>query len=114
MSNTNFVGLLKHPKGNIAEALVRDGLAKCIDWSLNSCSPELVEKLRIAEKTAKQSKLRLWESYQVTQVMVDVKEKEFSGTVVEVFNGDWLMVKCANNELKKVFLSSLRSPKDVK
>lgn len=113
-TNTNFVGMLLHPKGNIAEALVREGFAKCIDWSLNSCSVELVEKLRIAEKTAKQNKLRLWETYQVPQVQVDVKEKEFTGTVIEVFNGDWIHVKCANNEVKKVFLASIRSPKDGK
>lgn len=112
VSNNNFVGTISHPKGNIAEALVREGFAKCIDWSLNSCSIELVEKLRIAEKSAKQNKTRVWENYQTASTNVDVKEKEFTGIVVEVFNGDWVMVKCQNNELKKCFIASIRSPKD--
>lgn len=37
-TNTYFLGSVHHPKGNIAEALVREGFAKTIDWSLSGFS----------------------------------------------------------------------------
>lgn len=33
-NNSNFVGTILFPKGNIAEALLREGFAKCVDWSM--------------------------------------------------------------------------------
>jgi len=33
-NNKTLVGTVLHPNGNIAEALVRDGLAKVVDWSV--------------------------------------------------------------------------------
>ena len=33
-NTTSLVGAVLHPNGNIAEALVRDGLAKIVDWSI--------------------------------------------------------------------------------
>lgn len=34
VNNANFVGTILFPKGNIAEALLREGFAKCVDWSM--------------------------------------------------------------------------------
>lgn len=34
VNNTNFVGSIIFPKGNIAEALLREGFAQCVDWSM--------------------------------------------------------------------------------
>lgn len=34
VSNSNFVGTILHPQGNIAELLLKQGFAKCVDWSL--------------------------------------------------------------------------------
>lgn len=34
VNNANFVGTILYPKGNIAEALLREGFAKCVDWSI--------------------------------------------------------------------------------
>lgn len=34
VNNLNFVGTILYPKGNIAEALLREGFAKCVDWSM--------------------------------------------------------------------------------
>lgn len=34
VNNNNFVGTILHPQGNIAEALLRQGFARCVDWSL--------------------------------------------------------------------------------
>lgn len=33
-NNNNFVGSVLHPLGNIAESLLKEGLAKCVDWSI--------------------------------------------------------------------------------
>lgn len=45
VNNASFVGTILFPKGNIAEALLREGFAKCVDWSMafmktgkNSCN----------------------------------------------------------------------------
>ena len=32
--NTTLVGSVIHPAGNIAEALLKEGMAKCVDWSI--------------------------------------------------------------------------------
>lgn len=34
VNNNNFVGTILHPKGNIAEALLREGFGRCVDWSI--------------------------------------------------------------------------------
>ena len=33
-NNNNFIGSLVHPSGNIAEGLLKVGIAKCVDWSI--------------------------------------------------------------------------------
>ena len=48
----NFIGSVLHPNGNIAEALLRDGFAKCVDWSL-TCVTGGPAKYRAAEAEAK-------------------------------------------------------------
>jgi staphylococcal nuclease domain-containing protein 1 len=40
------------------------------------------------------------------------KEKEYTATVVEVVNADALMVKTADGTVKKVFLASVRPPRE--
>lgn len=62
VNNKSFVGSVIHPKGNIAEALLRSGLAKCVDWSLQ-CVTEGPEKYRQAQAAAKQMRLRVWKDY---------------------------------------------------
>lgn len=49
VSNQNLVGSIVHPKGNIAEALLREGFAKCIDWSI-ALATSGPEPLRAAER----------------------------------------------------------------
>ena len=62
VNNKNFVGTIIHPKGNIAEALLREGLAKIVDWSLAKVT-EGPEKYRKAQSAAEEKKLRLWRNY---------------------------------------------------
>lgn len=52
-------------RGNIAEALLKEGFAKCVDWSMASMKTG-ADKLRLAEKAAKEAKIRMWKDYQAT------------------------------------------------
>lgn len=111
VNNSNFIGTILHPRGNIAEALLREGLAWCVDWSI-AVMKDGADKLRAAEKSAKEKKLCYWADYQSKTPALTTKDKDFSGTVVEVYNGDAISVKLANGQIKKVFFSSIRPPRD--
>ncbi|XP_021917779.1 staphylococcal nuclease domain-containing protein 1 isoform X1 [Zootermopsis nevadensis] len=111
VNNNNFVGSIIHPKGNIAEALLKEGFARCIDWSM-AFMKSGADKLRAAEKLAKEGRIRLWKDYQGAGPQVSGKEKEYTATVVEVVNGDALMVKAADGTVKKIFLASIRPPRE--
>lgn len=69
--------------------------------------------MRAAEKSAKESRLRVWQDYKSNVQVFTGKEKEFSGTVVEIFYGDAISVKVAQGAAKKVFLSSIRAPREA-
>lgn len=109
VSNTNFLGTVIHPAGNIAELLLREGFARCVDWSMAILTSEH-EKYRQAERSAKERKLRLWKDF-VSTVPLDIKDKEFAGKVLEVVNSDAIVVKTPSGEAKKIFFSSLRPPR---
>ncbi|XP_037580368.1 staphylococcal nuclease domain-containing protein 1 [Dermacentor silvarum] len=109
-TNQNFFGTVLHPNGNIAEHLLRAGFARCVDWSLASVTGG-ADRLRAAEKEAKEKRLRLWKDYTPTGIPIDAKEQRFEGKVMEVINADALVVKVGDNELRKIFLSSIRPPK---
>lgn len=112
VNNANFIGTILYPKGNIAEYLLREGLAHCVDWSIVFMKSG-VEKLRAAERYAKENKLRIWKDYKPSVPQVTGKEKEFTATVCEIINGDALNLKLANGQMKKIFLSSIRAPKEA-
>lgn len=109
-TNQNFYGTVLHPNGNIAEHLLRAGFARCVDWSLASVTGG-ADRLRAAEKEAKEKRLRLWKDYTPSGIPIDAKEQRFEGKVVEVINADALVVKVGDNELRKIFLSSIRPPR---
>lgn len=121
VNNNNFVGSILFPKGNIAELLLKQGLARTVDWSMAFMSnPAEREKLKSAEKTAKESKLRIWAGYEANTGssggktgVAGIKDKEFGGMVVEVINGDAIVVKTTSGVNRKVFLSSIRAPKEA-
>ncbi|KFB45039.1 AGAP005672-PA-like protein [Anopheles sinensis] len=108
-SNTNFLGTILHQDGNIAESLLRNGFAKCVEWSIPYVK-EGIERLRAAEREAKNQRLRLWKDYKPPAALANTKDKELIGTVVEVFNGDAVAVK-VGTVTKKVFFSSIRPPR---
>lgn len=112
VSNQNILGTVVHPNGNIAELLLKEGFARCVDWSMGVVS-QGAENLRAAEKSAKERKVRIWKDYSPTQggPSVDIKDKSFQGKVVEVVNGDALVVKTSDGQFKKCFLASIKPPR---
>lgn len=71
------------------------------------------EKLRAAERQAKEKRLRLWKDYQSNAQNFTGKEKDFTGTVIEIYNGDAISVKTTSGATKKVFFSSIRPPREA-
>lgn len=112
-NSNNLIGSILHPKGNIAQNLLKEGFARCVDWSLAPLSSEEIQKFRAAESQAKAEKKRIWRDYQAKTPQITGKEKEFTATVVEVVNGDALQLKLANGSIKKVFLASIRPPREA-
>lgn len=110
VSNNNIVGTVLHPNGNIAEILLREGFARCVDWSMTMVSqgPEIY---RAAEKVAKDKRQRLWKDFSPSGPTIDSKEKNFTGKVMEVVNSDSLVLKLGDGSYKKCFLASVRPPK---
>jgi hypothetical protein len=80
VSGRAMVGTVQHPHGNIAEALVREGLAKVVDWSIALVTGGPA-RLREAEKSAKQKQLRLWKDYKPSNATLAGPDQEFTGTV---------------------------------
>ncbi|CAI8042689.1 Staphylococcal nuclease domain-containing protein 1, partial [Geodia barretti] len=100
-----------HPMGNIAERLLREGFARCVDWSIAMVSKDK-ERLRAAEKTAKQQQIRIWKGYKpATIATLPQGSLVFSGKVIEVVNGDSLLIKRGEQQLQKIWFSSLRPPR---
>ncbi|KAK2563698.1 Staphylococcal nuclease domain-containing protein 1 [Acropora cervicornis] len=112
VSNQNYIGTIIHPAGNIAELLLREGFARCVDWSMAVLSKGH-DKLRAAERFAREKRLRLWKNYVSNAPSVNVKNKEFTGKVMECVNADALVIKTQDGELKKIHFSSLRPPRMV-
>ncbi|XP_014664690.1 PREDICTED: LOW QUALITY PROTEIN: staphylococcal nuclease domain-containing protein 1-like [Priapulus caudatus] len=110
VSNQNLLGTILHPNGNITELLLKEGFARCVDWSMGVVT-QGPEKLRAAEKSAKERRARIWKDYVPSTLGVNISEKEFTAKVMEVVNGDALVLKMASGESKKVFLASIRPPR---
>lgn len=129
LSNQMFVGSILHPNGNIARFLLREGLAKCLEWNLAVVSPEAggPQAYRDEERAAKEKRLRIWHDYQPASVDAASKGKaaagksavnqkgeiktEYTGMVVEIGMGDNILVKCQDGVVRKFFLSSIRPPR---
>lgn len=63
VNNQTLLGTLLHPNGNIALHLLKEGLAKCLDWNLQLLQTGWREKYRATEKYAKDNRLRIWKNY---------------------------------------------------
>ncbi|VDM17871.1 unnamed protein product [Hydatigera taeniaeformis] len=120
--SNSFVGSVLHPNGNIALFLLREGLARCLEWNLAIVSPEAggAEAYRSAEQEAKQKRLRIWQDHVPVNALEGVAKAankgssmktDYTGVVIEVGNGDNVLVRCQNGEVRRFFLSSVRPPR---
>ncbi|KAL8222598.1 UNVERIFIED_CONTAM: nuclease domain-containing protein [Gekko kuhli] len=108
--NQNILGTILHPNGNITELLLKEGFARCVDWSI-AVYTRGAEKLRAAERYAKERKLRIWRDYMAPTANLDQKDKQFVAKVMQVLNADAIVVKLNSGDYKTVHLSSIRPPR---
>ena len=110
MGNTQkeplFVGTVHHPAGNIAEALLKEGYAKCVDWSMGMLSSDPA-KYRNAEKAAKLANKRIWKNFIAPDANIPESERSFSGKVIKIENTDSITVDAAGTH-KTIFFASVR------
>ncbi|CAF1488719.1 unnamed protein product [Rotaria sp. Silwood1] len=130
VNNQNLLGTLLHPNGNIALYLLKEGLAKCVDWSLTLLQQGWREKYRTAEKFAKDNRLKIWQNYvpQTGPIDNDSNDsntasaingksndptlKGYQAKVLEIINGDGLTIRdLRDNKIKRIYLSSVRTPR---
>ncbi|KAG0353570.1 hypothetical protein BG005_007157 [Podila minutissima] len=102
----NIFASILHPAGNIAEALVSNGLAKVADWSITHVTggPSV---LREAERKAQASKIRLWQDH---VEKAKGQDHEFDGVVARVMTGDTIIVRNNKGQERKVRLSNVKAP----
>ncbi|KZV69559.1 transcription factor [Peniophora sp. CONT] len=115
-----FIGNVLHPAGNIAEFLVGAGLARVVDWHAGMLAANGgMERLRAAEKTARERRLALYASAPAPSAAsapangksVGGASRQFDGTVVRVWSGDQVSVVDRDGRERRVQLSSTRGPK---
>ncbi|KAI9494738.1 hypothetical protein BDB00DRAFT_286742 [Zychaea mexicana] len=105
-----FVGSIKHPAGNIAELLLANGYAKCVDWSITLVTGGPVA-LRTAEKLAKEKKLRVWRDFVAKE---KTNDSEFEAQVLKIVTGDTILVKTKSGVERKLQLASVKqAPRGV-
>eukprot|EP01118_Nematostelium_gracile_P011636 TRINITY_DN4159_c0_g1_i1.p1 TRINITY_DN4159_c0_g1~~TRINITY_DN4159_c0_g1_i1.p1 ORF type:complete len:963 (-),score=390.78 TRINITY_DN4159_c0_g1_i1:111-2999(-) len=100
----------------ISEELLKEGLGRYVEWSAQRTS--LNDKLKAAEGSAKQKKLRLWVNYAPAKPLSRQEEKkvakpgrEITGKVIEVLNAGAITIVDASNVEHKIFLSSVKVPR---
>lgn len=112
----NLFGTLFKPDSDspvdLADQLLRLGLAKTADWSMSMLSHAATEKLRLAERSAKDARLRIWRDYTPPPKVSSSLSSNFTGKVLEIISGDLLVVVDAATDMeRRVCLASVRSPK---
>ena len=95
-----------HPRGNIAEFLLQDGLARCNDFHSTMLGSKMAA-LREAEKQAQSKKLRLHKNF---------VGKESAGKmdmiVSKVISADTIIVRNKNGDVeKRISITSVRGPR---
>jgi staphylococcal nuclease domain-containing protein 1 len=119
-TNDNRFTAVIHPVGNIAEHLVAAGLARVVDWHAGIlASSGGMERLRAAEKAAKEKRLYLYANLptsaasKTNEHSAGGSPRNFDGTVIRVWSGDQLSIVDKEGKERKVQLSSTRAPKCV-
>ncbi|MCJ1474012.1 hypothetical protein MMC13_002670 [Lambiella insularis] len=101
-----LVASVMHPNGSIAEFILREGLARCVDHHSVMLGGEMA-KLRDAEKLAKSKKRGLFQGHVPTKA----SGGDSDVTVTRVQTADTIYVRSKTGPEKRVNLSSIRQPK---
>nr|POF22200.1 hypothetical protein CFP56_36285 [Quercus suber] len=106
--NNVLVGEVRHPMGNIAEFLLQQGLARCVDHHSTLLGAEM-GKLRQAERQAKERQLGMFKTHVAPKTGAVGGEVE--AVVSRVFSADTIFVRNKAGAEKRINLSSVRQPK---
>lgn len=105
IDRNSYLGSVLLGTNNLSEALLRQGMARCNDSSISLTKAP--EKLRAAEREAKQKRLRIWENY--VDNRGDGPSEAYEAKILEIISGDSMMAEnLATGEVKKIFLASIR------
>lgn len=104
--NNLLVGEVRHPNGNIAEFLLKAGLARCVDHHSTWLGAEM-GKLREAERVAKEQRAGQFQGTTTTKKTGSEQE----AVVSRVFSADTLYIRDKDGHEKRINLSSIRQPK---
>ncbi|KAK0250750.1 hypothetical protein LTR91_014438 [Friedmanniomyces endolithicus] len=105
--NNLLVGEVRHPVGNIAEFLLKEGFARCTDHHSTWLGAEM-SKLRQAEREAKEQQKGLFKGNSTTQRSA---AGEVEATVSRILSADTLYIRNKAGTEKRINLSSVRQPK---
>ncbi|KAG7098664.1 hypothetical protein E1B28_000580 [Marasmius oreades] len=112
-----LIGNVLHPAGNIAEFLVAAGLARVVDWHAGMLAAGgNMERLRVAEKSAKEKRACLYASVPAPSVSKPGASlngnRTFEAQVVRIWSGDQIsVVEKDSGRERRLQLSSTRGPK---
>ncbi|KAH6628494.1 hypothetical protein F5144DRAFT_491997 [Chaetomium tenue] len=101
-----LVGAVIHPRGNIAEFLLKEGLARCNDFHSTMLGADMAS-LRAAEKDAQGARRRLHKGF----VAKTTDSKEHDATVTKIIGADTIIVRNKAGAEKRLSLSSVRGPR---
>jgi staphylococcal nuclease domain-containing protein 1 len=101
-----LVATILHPRGNIAEFLLQEGLARCNDFHSTLLGNDMAA-LRAAEKKAQEAKLRLHRHH----VAKASDSKDVEMTVTKIIGADTIIVKTKAGAEKRINFSSVRGPR---
>jgi len=102
-----LVAEIIHPRGNIAEFLLQDGLARCNDFHSTMLGPKMAA-LRAAEKQAQSKKLRLHKNH----VSKEGGAGAMDMIVAKVISADTIVVRNKVGDVeKRISISSVRGPR---
>ncbi|BBN01059.1 staphylococcal nuclease domain-containing protein 1 [Marchantia polymorpha subsp. ruderalis] len=118
----NLIGSVRYEDGetaaDLALELLKQGLARVVDWSANMLEESTKRVLKATELQAKKDRVRLWTNY-VPPVSnsTAIRDDNFSGKVIEIVSGDCVVVADDAAPFgsplaeRRVNLSSIRAPK---
>ncbi|KNA18582.1 hypothetical protein SOVF_069380 [Spinacia oleracea] len=118
----NLVGSVYYDDGgevkNLALELVKNGLAKYLEWSAKSLEAKDQKELKSAELEAKKQRLRMWTNYVPPATNSKaIHDQNFTGKVIEVVSGDCIIVaddavpSGSPSAERRVNISSIKAPK---